>query len=133
MSNAIRMSEEQLAEYLRRRRPAVPVAKAVPTPAERKPSLIVLRWEQQLAEHKVAPYVREFFAIQGRDFRLDYAWVFERVAVEIQGLQHRIKGRFKADIEKRALHLLAGWRVLELDGRSVKDERGIQWLKELLR
>ncbi len=130
MSHAIRMSEEQLAEYLQRRLKAP--REAGPPVAVRKPSLIVLRWEQQLAEHGVAPYVREFFAISGRDFRLDYAWPFERIGVEIQGLQHRINGRFKADIEKRALHLLAGWRVLELDGKTVRDGRGIKWLKELL-
>jgi hypothetical protein len=54
------------------------------------------------------------------------------VAVEIQGMAHRIKGKFKRDIEKRALALLAGWKLLELDGASVRDGRGIEWLRQLL-
>jgi hypothetical protein len=65
VSDAIRRSEEWLADYQRRRHAPLH-APAPPPPAEHKPSLIVLRWEQQLAEHKVVPYVREFFAIQGR-------------------------------------------------------------------
>jgi hypothetical protein len=47
-------------------------------------------------------------------------------------MAHRIKGKFKRDIEKRALAMLAGWRVLEVDGAAIKDGRAIAWTKRLL-
>lgn len=68
-----------------------------------------------------------------RKWRLDFAWPEEgMVAVEVQGMVHRIKARFKADIEKRAELLLAGWRVLEVDGDSIRDGRAVAWIKKLL-
>ena len=45
---------------------------------------------------------------------------------------HRIKGRFRADIEKRALALLAGWRVLEVSGAEIRSGQAIAWLIALL-
>lgn len=98
-----------------------------------KVSVHVQRFEQQLAAAVwCPPFVREYYAIPGRNFRLDYAWVQLKVGVEIQGVHHREKGKFGRDIEKRALHLLAGWRVLELDGKAIKEERSVEWLKALL-
>jgi hypothetical protein len=47
-------------------------------------------------------------------------------------MAHRIKGKFKRDIEKRALALLAGWRVLEVGGDEVRSGRALVWLRELL-
>jgi len=142
MGNGVRYSEEEgraLLERLGRfkKNPTAPasVSTAEPAPAApaaKKPSLIVVRFEQQLIAHGFRTPEKEYYAIPGRDYRLDYAWVPEKVGVEIQGLQHRIKGRFKDDIEKRALHLVAGWRVLELDGRSIKEERSVAWLRALL-
>ena len=76
--------------------------------------------------------MRNYFFLPDRDFELDYAWPEVKVAVEVQGMAHRIKGKWKRDIEKRALALLAGWRVLELDGDSVRSGRGLEWLRALL-
>jgi hypothetical protein len=101
-------------------------------PAVAAPSLIVRRFEQQLSAHGFPAPEREYFAIPGRDFRWDYAWPQLRVLVEIQGAQHRIKKMFKADIEKRALAMLAGWRCLELDRHSISTERSVEWLSALL-
>ena len=95
-------------------------------------SLLELRLAQQIAEAGLPEPVREYFHIPGRDFRLDFAWPAAKIGVEIQGMQHRVKGRFHADIEKRALGLLAGWRILEIDGRAVKSGQGIDWLRQLL-
>lgn len=70
--------------------------------------------------------------MDGRDFELDFAWPGLKVAVEVQGGVHRIKGKFGRDIEKRALAMLAGWKVLEVDSASIKDGRAIDWVKRLL-
>ena len=98
-----------------------------------KPSLIEERMAQQIAEAGLPEPVREYFHIPGRDFRLDFAWPALKIGVEVQGGAHRVKGRFKADIEKRALSLLAGWRALEVGGVEVRTGKSIEWLQELLR
>lgn len=154
MGSAVRMTEEQLAEIKKRQerwkkpprcaargpakagtssqRPTQGQSKD-PEPAAAKVSAIVRRFEQQLSAHVFPPYEREYYAIPGREHRFDYAFVKQRVLVEIQGQQHRIKGRFKDDIEKRALAMLAGWRCLELDRHSITTERSVEWLQALLR
>jgi very-short-patch-repair endonuclease len=98
----------------------------------RERSQLEVRFEQQIAAHGLPAPVTEYFHITGRDFRLDFAWPALRIGVEVQGGAHRVKARAAADIEKRALSLLAGWRVIEVDGAAVRDERGIQWLKQLM-
>ncbi len=50
----------------------------------------------------------------------------------MQGMAHRIKVKFKADIEKRALAMLSGWRVLEVGGDQVRSGQALEWLKSLL-
>ncbi len=101
------------------------------TPAAPAPSLIEQRFAQQIVDAGLPEPVREYFHILGRDFRLDFAWPSLSIGVEVQGGAHRVKGRFSADIEKRALSLLAGWKVLEVNGAAVRDGRGIEWLKQL--
>lgn len=136
MAKTLRLTEEEFRRLKLRPRPAPDGrstrnnAGSFPTPF--KQSLIVQRFEQQLAARGFPAYVKEYFAIPGREFRWDYAWPAHRLLVEIQGAQHRIKGRFKADIEKRALALIAGWRCLELDRDSITSERSVEWLSVLL-
>ena len=87
---------------------------------------------QQITEAGLPEPVREFWHIPNRDFRLDFAWPALKLGLEVQGGAHRIKGKFKADMEKRALGLLAGWRILEVGGKEVRSGQAIEWLKLLL-
>lgn len=98
-----------------------------------KESKLERRFDQKLLEADLPPAQKNWFFMDDRDFELDRAWPQQKVAVEIQGMAHRIKGKWKRDIEKRALAMLAGWRVLEVDGATIKDGRAIAWLKELLK
>jgi hypothetical protein len=134
MPSSVRWSPEQLAEYQKRRNPEVRsrVGQIVAS-AERKRSQAELRFEQQLIASRIE-FIKEYYHIQGRGLRLDFAILplDMRIGVEIQGAVHHIKGKFAADIEKRALGMLAGWRILEVDSAAVKDGRGIEWLRQLL-
>ena len=125
----MRMTEEQYAAILARkgaRAPAKPVA-------VRKESELERRFLQQLEQAGLTECcIREYYAINGRDFRLDFAFPSRKIGVEVQGMAHRVKKQFRADIEKRALHLLAGWRVLEVGGAEIKSGKAIEWIKELL-
>lgn len=137
MGTAIRWTPEQLADYeargvVRTHRIADDHLDTKAPPAPPRESKLERRFDQQLAESGLPEPVRNYFFLDGRDLELDRAWPKRRIAVEIQGMAHRIKGKWKRDIEKRALAMLAGWRVLEVDGSSIRDGRAIEWLKTLM-
>lgn len=130
MTASIRWSPEQLVAYLNKRG-------MKPTPTEikkevQRESKLERRFDQQIESAGIELPRRNWFFLDGRDYELDRAWPAKKVAVEIQGMAHRIKGKWKRDIEKRALAQLAGWRVLEVDGASIRDGRAIEWTKKLL-
>lgn len=88
---------------------------------------------QQLTLLKLPMPQREYKHIPNRNFRLDFAWPDVKVGIEVQGMVHRIEGRFKGDIEKRALGLINGWRILEVDRAAIKSGMAISWIETLLR
>lgn len=136
MANAVRWTPEQYQEFLKRtgelaRIDEVKIGQpANPAPKESK---LERRLVQQLAESDLPAYQRNYFFLADRDLELDFAWPAARVAVEVQGMAHRIKGKFQRDIRKRALALLAGWRVLEVDGSAIKSGEAMEWLKQLVK
>lgn len=135
MTIMLRWTDEELAAYRKRRdmrgvdMDALHRSRGL---MPEKESKIERRFAQQLQDAALPEARRNYFFLEGRDFELDFAWPLVKMAVEVQGMSHRIKGKFKRDIEKRALALLAGWRVLEVDGASVRDGRAIKWLIELM-
>lgn len=142
MSIILRWTPEMYEAYLKKQRPkqdmrgvdmdAVYKQPAVVAEMARKESKIERRLDQQITERGLPLPQRNYFFLPDRDFELDFAWPLIKVGVEVQGMAHRIKGKFKRDIEKRALAMLAGWRVLEVDGATVRDGRAIKWLTELM-
>lgn len=135
MVQSVRLTEAELEAYLARRSRGNLKSGAAP-PSERsgrRQSNLELRFAQQIWDSGLADGLqREWFFIKDRDFQFDFAYPKLKVAVEVQGMAHRIKGKFQRDIEKRALAQLAGWRVLEVDGASIRSGKAIGWLKELL-
>lgn len=130
---SLRWTKEQLEEFEARRRPKDQPQQPVAAPAVKAgPSALEIRFAQQIETKGLPAPVREFYFLDGRDFRLDFAYPHLKIGVEVQGMAHRIKGRFQADIEKRALALLAGWRVLEVSGATIKSGQAIVWLAQLL-
>lgn len=67
-----------------------------------------------------------------RGWMFDRAWPEYKLAVEIDGMAHRIKQRFESDIEKFAHALMQGWTVLHVSGKRVRDRTGVDWLIELM-
>lgn len=132
--NSLRWTPEQLADYQKRQ--GQPKALEIPilaAPVVQKESKLERRMVQQLAENPdIPPGQRNYIFLPDRDFEFDWAWSEYRVGLEIQGLAHRIKGKFKRDIEKRALALLAGWKVLEVGGDEVRSGKALAWLRMLL-
>jgi very-short-patch-repair endonuclease len=82
-------------------------------------------------------YVREYPAIPGRKFRYDFAFVKERLLVEINGgtyarMGHSTGRGIARDYEKHNLATLAGWRTFVFDGKMVEDGTAIETLKTIL-
>lgn len=72
----------------------------------------------------------------GRAHRIDLGWTQWtvngwRIGVEVQGMAHRIKSKFLADIEKRVLGQQQGWLVLEVAGDHIRSGKAMEWLQAL--
>lgn len=134
MSSSLRWTPEQLENYRKRQEPRLRIDEPIALVAQpEKVSKLERRFSQQLADNPdLPPHQRNYFFLPDRDFELDYAFVPQKVYVEVQGMAHRIKAKFKADIEKRALALLAGWRGLEVGGDEIRSGKALEWLKTLL-
>ena len=143
--SSLRWTPEQLEEFQRRQRQQAAAGQITvrthlieleprrgPQKAAKKPSEIEELFAAQIAEAGLPAPQREAAYLIGHRHRLDFAWPALKIGVEVQGMVHRIKGRFEADIEKRALGLLQGWRVLEVSGAAIRDGRAIKWLRALL-
>ncbi len=139
--SAIRMTEEQFQAQVKRNLAFCKKLAAQgqelkrnppPAPAKRIGSKIEEMLAEQIAAAGLPAPVREFKYVHGRRFRLDFAWPDRMIGVEVQGMVHRIKKRFEADIEKRALGLLAGWRIMEVSGASIRSGQAVKWIGEML-
>lgn len=69
--------------------------------------------EVEIDLSKLPAYATEFRFFPGRKWRFDFAWLAERVALEVEGFgrHFRPKGAI-ADCEKYNVALVAGWRVV---------------------
>lgn len=91
---------------------------------------------QHLTIHALPQPIREFPFHVGRRWRFDFAWLDEKIAVEIEG-GTRVNGRhnrhdgFERDAEKYNTAVLDGWRVLRFTGEMVRDGRAINTTKEM--
>ena len=61
----------------------------------------------------------------GRSWALDFSWPERSLAVEVDGSVHRIKARFRADLERSTVLTLLGWRVLRFSPAQVESGKAI--------
>ena len=109
--------------------PDIPELSAV----EREQSEIEALFEIQIRAAGLPLAKRNVVFLPGRKYEADFCWPDKRLIVSVEGMAHRIKGRFKADIEKHALALIHGWTVLRVDGRSIRSGKAIEWFEQLFR
>ena len=81
--------------------------------------------------------IREYPAIKGRKFRFDFAWLEQRLLVEVNGGTFTRGGHstgvgIRRDYEKANLAQLAGWRVLSFDGKAVKSGEAVETIRKAL-
>lgn len=129
---SLRMTAEQYAALQKRRTKAPAAAPAkVPEHAKADKHPLMLR-DQIVAQGEPEPY-REFTFHPSRGWRLDLAWPDRRLAIEVDGGVHRIKGRFLSDIEKHNALFLAGWRHLRVTPRMVETGEALELVLLALR
>ena len=92
----------------------------------------------QLDAAGLTGYVREYQAIPGRKFRFDFAFMKERLLVEINGGTyskgaHSTGTGINRDYEKGNLAVLNGWRVLSFDTKMVKSGAALEVVEQFLR
>jgi len=92
------------------------------------------RWENdfalQLDQARIG-YLREVQFLMARRFRFDFV-IEPKIAVEIDGVVHRIKGRFASDREKGNLAVLHGWRVLHFSPAQVRSGDALALTQQVL-
>ncbi len=102
----------------------------------------LLAWQQVRPDRP--PDKRNYVFLKGRKFELDFAWLEEKVGVEIQGgtgwapkgtnwrQRHVSPGGYRSDREKMRLAILNGWVVLEYTKPDLT-EKPIQCAEEVSR
>jgi very-short-patch-repair endonuclease len=91
----------------------------------------------QLDAYGLTGYVREYAAIPGRKFRFDFAFIQERLLIEVQGgtFSGGAHGRgvgIHRDYEKGNLAVQHKWRVLQFDTKQVKSGEAVAFTQSII-
>lgn len=76
----------------------------------------------------------KFALVVGREWRMDFAWVDQKVALEVEGLngRHQFTAGFIEDMEKYNTATLLGWRVLRVTTNKLTTQHTVEMLRKLL-
>jgi hypothetical protein len=137
-----RLSESELAEIVKRGHvrtvqrelPADKTPGRVAVPAKRKqPDYYTTLMVTQLQREKVPVPETEYFFCPGRKFRADMCWPERKLIVEVKGAVHRIKGRYRRDIEREQVIFQLGYRLLQVTPQQVRNGEALKLIKEALK
>jgi len=92
----------------------------------------------QLDSAGLTGYIREYQAIPGRKFRFDFAFVAERLLVEINGGTyskgaHSTGTGIARDYEKIRLGQVCGWTVYPFDTKEAKNGDALSAVEKFIR
>lgn len=92
---------------------------------------------EQIKKAKLPLPVREFVAIPGRMFRWDFAWVKEKLLVEVQGGiyqkgAHSTGQGIERDMIKLNLATLNGYKVLQFSRRMIESGYALGVIHDML-
>jgi len=93
----------------------------------------------QLHMAHIAGWEREYMPFKPRRFRVDFAWLVERLLVELHGgvwalgpQAHSWGTGIKRDHDKRDLAAAQGWTLREFTGDEVRDFVALHWVQGYL-
>ncbi len=95
------------------------------------------RLAYSLKRAKVPTPVQEYRFHPVRRWRVDFAFVEQKVAVEVEGGswvggRHSRGAGFEADCEKYGELAAMGWRTVRVTGAMIKDGRALALIKRVL-
>ena len=95
-------------------------------------SLAEIEFANQLKMCEIGGWQEEYRFHEVRQWKFDFAFPAKKVAVEIEGGVHRIKGRFQRDIEKYNTATLMGWKVLRYTPAMIKTGKPLAAIEDLI-
>ncbi|WP_429361431.1 hypothetical protein [Paraburkholderia sp. MM5496-R1] len=101
------------------------------------PSAIEEEFALHVRADKLPAPAREYQFDQQRKWRFDFCWPERRVAIEVEGGihsggRHTRGAGFEQDARKYLAATLAGWCVVRVTGKMVRDGSAIAAARELL-
>ena len=133
----LRLSEKEYAA-MRIKSGKVPAPRPWPAPPAEKadqPDRWPLVLRDQIVEAGLPEPFREFVWHPTRSFRLDLAWPNHPrgpFGCEVDGAVHRLKDKFKRDIERHYLLVKQGWIYIRVTPEMVRSGEALQWVKEFI-
>jgi very-short-patch-repair endonuclease len=89
--------------------------------------------ERQITEAGIEGAQFDVPYLVGSRCRADVLFQAQRLVVEAQGGCHVVRAKAHADINKAALSLLQGWRLLPVDKEAIRSGQALTWIKQLLK
>lgn len=94
-----------------------------------------LAWQIEIAG--LPTPAREYRPFTERRFRWDFAFVDQKLLVEVQGGiwtggRHGRGAGIEADMEKLNLATINGWRVLQVSGKHIDNGKALMWIRRAL-
>ena len=93
--------------------------------------------ESQMQEAGLSGFVREYQAIEGRRFKWDFAFVEDRLLIEVQGAVwvkggHSTGVGITRDCEKFSIASANKWFTIPVTTDHVKNGKALEWIKQFL-
>ena len=94
--------------------------------------------EFQLKSAKITGFTREYKFHSKRRWRLDFAWINQKIGVEVEGgiwlprSGHNTGVGISRDVEKGNALTLLGWKLIRVTGKMIKNGEALVILEKML-
>ena len=94
--------------------------------------------EFQLKSAKITGFTREYKFHSKRRWRLDFAWIDQKIGVEVEGgiwlprSGHNTGVGISRDVEKGNALTLLGWKLIRVTGKMIKNGEALNIIESIL-
>ena len=94
--------------------------------------------EFQLKSAKITGFTREYKFHPKRRWRLDFAWIDQKIGVEVEGgiwlprSGHNTGVGISRDVEKGNALTLLGWKLIRVTGKMIKSGEALNIIESIL-
>ena len=94
--------------------------------------------EFQLKSAKITGFTREYKFHPKRRWRLDFAWIDQKIGVEVEGgiwlprSGHNTGVGISRDVEKGNSLTLLGWKLIRVTGKMIKSGEALNIIESIL-